>query len=255
MPTGVSLHVVNTASENRGEVRTFRPSIRRRVAVVLGLALAMSLVSACTGESEEKKSPPESDSVTVEMQQGGETTATVAGIQLSIPEGSVASAESKVTISTGEVTQPSQLSDLMVLSPAVHVSLTGQLSSPATLTFPASSIPQDQQPVLVWQDDQGGFELIPTTWTRDHKGIQAQVQHFSFGWLGGFDPKAIASSMAKKLGAFVTGRANKPDPSCGPRIEGASVKSSGGDSVKWCVGSEGGMGSCASPTIDPHSPR
>jgi hypothetical protein len=99
-------------------------------------------------------------------------------------------------------------------------------------------------PVVAWQDGKGGWRWLPTSaWKPGQTSVTAQTDHFSSGFLGGFDVAAAARSAVGSFANWITGRAGVAQPKCageaGLRTK-VAVTSDGGDTVKWCVGVESG---------------
>jgi hypothetical protein len=202
----------------------------RITAVLLGAALVLS---GCTGQGATAASAEEG------------ARASADGVTVTLPPGSIHGA-GELTVST-DLEMPKawpESNGLIFPLRPVEVTLAGaELVGEATVTFAGHDVPDGHVPVVMWQSDSGDWELLPST-TAEDGSVTARTRHFSWGFLGSFDPAAFVRDHAADLGRNVLGRAGADQPTCGneqaPREAGVEVVSDSGDVVKWCFGIEGG---------------
>ena len=127
----------------------------------------------------------------------------------------------------------------------IAVELTGgELTGTARIDFelPADFNGEVMTPGIVWEDGNGGWELLTSAWTPGDEAVTAITDHFSWGFPVSIDWSKMAGGLTDWVGSLVTGRRGVDNPSCGDeaaaRSAGIDVVSDSGDLVKWCVGVE-----------------
>ncbi|MEJ1109518.1 MULTISPECIES: hypothetical protein [unclassified Kribbella] len=207
----------------------------------MGVCLLAS--SACTSDGE-TASPASTPSSGIEVHGGTAAKLSHGGVTVALP-GSSVTGEGRLNVDADEQV-PATAAGLTRVGTGVRVELSGaQLSGRATVEF---TVPPGWDPNLVpvvaWQDGRGGWRWLPTSpWKPGQPTVTAQTDHFSSGFLGGFDVTAAAKDALGRLGNWMTGRAGVAQPQCKGEASlrtAVTVSSDGGDSVKWCAGVESG---------------
>ncbi|WP_143465525.1 hypothetical protein [Kribbella sp. ALI-6-A] len=213
--------------------------------VVLGSLLCLAGCSSPSEKGEAKSPPssaPTSGAAEVPVRPGVDASATIGGFTVSVP-GHAVGGEGRMTAASSPA--PETAVGLRRVGTGVRVDLDGgQLKGVATVSFPVPA-QWDQRllPIIAWQDGHGGWRWLPTTWTPGQLSATAQTDHFSSGFLGSLDVRALAGDALKGFTSWMTGRADVAAPRCAAQDTARAkvrVSSDGGDSVKWCLGVEGG---------------
>ena len=210
---------------------------RMVIALVVG-----ALLAGCTGSGDPGGGSRQSS---VPVTADAAASASAAGVTVALPVGA-ASGAGTLTVEPAEVGSLDDVPEGVAPVLAVNVSLKGiQLQQPATVSFPvpAGWAAGTSDPLVVmWQDGKGGWRLLP--FERNGEVVTAQTEHFSWGFLGTVDVQQWAAKARTSLGNYLSGRSGVEQPSCGDekaaRPAGVSVKSDGGDAVKWCFGVQDG---------------
>lgn len=217
----------------------------RLQAVVLSAAAALAL-SACTGSPSPGATPPsntKSSEVTVKAD--AVSIARVGRAQVSVPAGA-APAGSVLSLETVPVPPFPVPAGLVLPASAVQVRLSsGTLGAPATLTFPAPAGADGTSliPVVLWQDGNSAWRMLPSTFDPATGTLTAATDHFSFGLPALVDVKKWAADRKDDILNYLSGRMGAKPPKCAQesaaRGDTIKVTSDGGDSVKWCFGMDG----------------
>ena len=215
----------------------------RRLVVIF---VAVLLVAACTDEPP----APATEAGTAEVAADEATTVSVEDISVTVPAGG-APAGTVLTLTTADpdtLDGPELDAGITAFGRAAMVNLEAAvLTEPASVTFPLPAEVDGRTvlPIVLWEDGDGGWTWLPVEgYTPGDRTITATTDHFSGGVVAGVDVDAWARRVKDSVTGYITGRSNVAQPSCGDeaaaRAAGVQVSSSGGDSVKWCVGIEGG---------------
>jgi hypothetical protein len=227
-------------------VASLATSSRRGSEALVGLLALAVVATGCTFASDKEQTPSGAaadGSSVVKVAEGQDASLSTDSVTISIPGSSL----------TGRGTlaaQPGLAHDdlpagMSETGPGVDVTLEGaRLTGPAKVRFnvPAAWSDQGLVPVVVWEDP-NGWQWLPTTVTEDGKVAVAEAAHFSGGFLGGFDPAGVAQDAFNSVRNYVTGRSGVAQPACAGEDwarQTVMVSSDNGDSVKWCLGREGG---------------
>lgn len=218
------------------------------VVAILVLTLTLGGLSACQSDNEDvaKKHTSKTTAVSPDAR----ATVGLGDIVVSVRPGAVKH-DGKLTLSQRSATAaalPSSMTGtLAATTPKVSIDLAStSLIGRATVQRNVPATWRDNWvPVWVWQDDDGGWQWLPTSVKRDgnHQVATATTGHFSDGFLAAFDAGAAAKRVTDELAGFFTGRANKPNPECDGEDEvreNVTVTSDNGDAVKWCLGMDDG---------------
>lgn len=204
----------------------------RRFSLLVVLALVAAACSGAPDTSGSEIGP-----------NGGDVTA--GDLILSLPSGAL-SGTGRLSVVRRGLPKPAP-HGVDVHGQAAEVTLKGaSLTGEAKVSFavPPEINGTDSRPVIVWEDDQGGWRWLPAEWSPGDARITATLDHFSTGFLGKIDIQKWAPDRAEEVKNYVTGRSGVDQPSCGDeagvRAEGVTVESDGGDSIKWCFGNDGG---------------
>jgi hypothetical protein len=211
-----------------------------------GAMIVLALTAGCTDE------PPEQprDTSTAEVAAGQATTVSADDVSVTVPpDGADAGATLQLrTAAPDTLDGPALDPAISFVGRAAVVDLEGSaLETPASVTFP---LPEEVDgravlPIVLWEDGAGAWAWLPAeNYSPGDTTITATTDHFSGGVVAGVDVDAWAQRVKNDVTGYLTGRSNVAQPSCGDeraaRAAGLQVTSSGGDSVKWCVGVEGG---------------
>ena len=191
-------------------------------------------------------------SVVFVIRRDGQTGGTFAAgdVSVSLPAGSLP-AGTEVVISRGEIPanwsptkDPGGTLQPVSIGQAVIVETEGQQPvKPASLTMALPSPPsEDRAYVVMWEDGEGGWSMLPTTLSADNSQISATLTHFSSGFLAYLDLRAWAQGWSKASLDYLTGRSGVPQPECGPKLASWKVTFTQTDTVKWCAGQLDGRG-------------
>ncbi|MET9318320.1 hypothetical protein ABZX12_41450 [Kribbella sp. NPDC003505] len=211
------------------------------IAVVMLCALAFG--AGCTSDGKGPAAGSASP-VGVAVHTGTAAEASGGDARIVLPAASVVG-EGRLRVEADQ-TVPTSAAGLLRYGEGVRVELSGTaLSGRATVEF---KIPAgwdaNMVPVIAWQDGKGGWRWLPTSrWKPGQLTVTAQTDHFSSGFLGGFDVGAAAKDAVGRLGTWISGRAGVAQPRClgeSSLRTRVAVSSDGGDSVKWCAGLESG---------------
>lgn len=227
------------------EHATRRRRLRAPGLVSVSLVLAMTL-AACTAEGAPPQDSGDSstdDSASVEIVDGESASVRAGAVSVQIAARNLTGGG---TLTARPADPPrGGLPGLTAIGPGVDVTLSGvDLTGPATVRFdvPDGWAAKDLVPVVVWEDE-GGWRWLPTEIQRDGSVAVARAPHFSEGFLGGFDAGAFAKESFGKVVTWASGRSGVAQPRCEDEAaarEEIDVASDHGDSVKWCLGREGG---------------
>ncbi|MER7243169.1 hypothetical protein [Kribbella sp. NPDC000426] len=216
-----------------------------RPLVVMASVGALVLgVTACSKDGKASSPAATATPSGVPVEAGTAAEASHGGVKVVLP-GSSVGGSGRLRVED-DTSLPRDAAGLHRFGDGVRVELSGaQLKGRATVTFavPAGWDP-NVVPVVAWQDGHGGWRWLPTSqWRPGQPTVTAQTDHFSSGFLGGFDIKAAASEALSWLGNRLSGRAGVAQPRCNGETTlrtRVKVVSDGGDSVKWCAGVESG---------------
>jgi len=226
-----------------------------RVGRLLVSALLVVAMVACTGESSDDPSPGRTSQglasraaagptqpVTVPIDPAIETKASFGGFTVTLPAGSTAD-EGKLTVQSADTVPDLGMPEL-ALTDGLMVSVSGtQLTGEAAISRAMTLGPSSQEaPIVLWETTQGhGAEMLPVK--VDRNGGTATVTtvttHFSQGWFGTLDVKALADGVFNELKGVLVGRSNVEQPHCTGEDalrDKVDVTSDEGDSMKWCAG-------------------
>lgn len=211
--------------------------------LVAGL-LVVALLAGCTGGSAPEA--PASSGVPSSVPVAADAPAVAAdgGVTVRVPAGAV-SGSGALTVTQADVGELEDVPDGVEPLDSVSVDLAGaELVDPATVEFPFpdGSGSSDDPLVVMWQDGKGGWRLLPSE-QQDGK-LVAQTNHFSFGFTARIDVNEWVKDRKEGFVDYISSRSGVDQPSCGDeqlaRAAGVTVKSDGGDAVKWCYGVENG---------------
>lgn len=214
------------------------------------VVLAAALVAGCTHASSDGSRAADANRPgavhSAQVTAGKPTTVTADGITVTIPAGA-APAGATLRLST-RTPDPASLPPQLIPAGRAAVAEVdgGTLTAAATVTFPtpAGANGTDVVPVVVWQDGAGGWRWLPSAWTPGSTTITATTDHFSFGFPATVDVKKWIADRGAALTDYLTGRSGVAQPTCGDekaaRADGIRVTSDGGDSIKWCFGTQNG---------------
>lgn len=213
----------------------------RSPAVVATVLAVVLLVTSCSGAS---------PAVDVPEQDAGTSASADTGLPLvSLPAGTDG------TVTVQETHDPVPRTDLVTARSSV-VDVVVETQPPqgqgAEIRWP---LPEEWQegwePVVVWEDGDGGWRWLPTERRAGPDGevAVATTDHFSRGFLASFDPDGVAGDLLDSATDLFTGRAGAEVPVCegsdqvGDLVEVVSDAVDGvgeGDAVLWCAGVEDG---------------
>ncbi|WP_432889938.1 hypothetical protein ACQPYH_11620 [Kribbella sp. CA-245084] len=218
--------------------------IRGRIGPII-LVISLTALAGCTSDSRGTAPPPGSSSTPSGSPIDGKAAASavLGGFRVTVPAGSTNG--SGTLTATAAPDAPATAAGLRRVGSGVHVDLGGaQLKAPATVTFAISAHwDKNLLPIVAWEDGHGGWRWLPTSWKPGQTTATAQTDHFSTGFLGSLDVGAEARAALARLGNWFTGRADVAQPACGSESAVRTkirISSDGGDSVKWCLGSQDG---------------
>jgi hypothetical protein len=201
-------------------------------------------LTACTHDAGGAGSTPAAKATGVPIGAGATGTAAVGGFRVTVPASAVTGTGRLTAVQSSNL--PASAAGVKRIGTGVHVDLGGAgLRGLATVSFDISPRwNKNVIPVVVWQDGAGGWRWLPTDWKPGRTTVTAQTDHFSDGFLGGLDIGAEAREAANRLGTWFTGRAGVAQPACAGQDAARArlqITSGSGDSVKWCLGNEGGQ--------------
>jgi len=219
--------------------------VKIRPLMAVALACLLPVTSACTKGSRQEPSASRSPSPGgVVVRAGMDAKAGSGDASVHIPGTSLVG-EGELHVDAA-LDLPSTAAGVKRFGDGVQVELSGaRLSGRATVSF---KVPDGWDPkvvpVVVWQDGSGGWRWLPTSaWKPGQPSVTAQTDHFSAGFLGGFDIGAESRRAFEQFQSWMVGRASVAQPQCAAETllrTQVRVTSDGGDSVKWCAGIEGG---------------
>lgn len=213
----------------------------RRVLLVL---LTLALLGSCTRDPPAEPSSAESASAVVAA--GQPTTVETGGVKVTVPPGA-ASNGTTVSLRLQNADAPVLPPSMEPIGQAAAISLEGRslLGEPATVTFPLPADVDGERmvPVVLWQDHEGGWRWLPSSYNMGDTSISATTDHFSIGFVARVDVSRWANDRRQDFLAYLSSRSNAAQPKCGDetRPAGLGVTSDRGDSVKWCFGTENGQ--------------
>lgn len=190
--------------------------------------------------------PDEQGATSASVPVDGEATElSVGGVSVSLALGRYDGAGELELTTEAPATALPDVDDSITPVAVAGVTLTGaRLTGPAQIRFDPPDLPDGAVPVVFWEDGAGGWDLLPHRVAADGS-ILARTRHFSWGFLGSFDPVAWIADHGPDWGRNILGRAGADQPACGderaPRDAGIQVVSDSGDPVKWCFGIEDGQ--------------
>ena len=219
--------------------------MRRYAYLFVSMFLATALVACSSPSSNSPRTPdPSAGSVTA-IEPASPTVASLGDFTVTIPAAGTTGPGELSLAEAGAAPELDVPGLTFVNGLSVVISGT-ELSTTATVTLENAEPSQpDALPIVVWEDPDGGVQLLPTE-VRSAGGtsvIEATTDHFSMGWFGWLDPSALAEEALDEFSGYFTGRANVEQPTCtdeeGLR-DSIDVSSDEGDAIKWCAGlSEG----------------
>lgn len=148
---------------------------------------------------------------------------------------------------------PPDLEPLLARSRLIEVSVSASADfEEAEIRWPLPEDWEDDwEPVVVWEDGEGGWRWLPTERLEvdGREYAVARTDHFSGGFLASFDPMAFARGLSRDLENMFAGRAGAEAPQCEGtlptdaytlRSDSLDGFSGPDDAVLWCAGWQDG---------------
>lgn len=217
-------------------------------------ALATALLVANMGCSSTRRSGPDTSgtepAATTTTNTSGSITASGGSAKVTAGVASLSDPAATLIVSETAVDEDAAAlfgAAVSSMASGVDVSLSrGELIGPAFVAFTLAPDFDATRyvPAVVWQSDDGSWELLESSWTPGDSVVEVVTTHFSIAWPIKIDTSQIANGVVDWLKGLVTGRAGAENPTCGDenaaRAERVQVTSDSGDLVKWCFGRDGG---------------